>query len=72
MAPKAALTGVPIGENLYFEREGDIGIIRFSLTHRGGKSASGKTVRMFSTEGNRALPDFPALKVGLNGYEVPE
>lgn len=63
--------GEPIGENLFYSREGNVGRIEFDLLHRGGRSMSGKTIRLFSTEGNKHLPDLPALKVGLNGYEVP-
>lgn len=64
--------GTPIGENLYFTRKGNIGSIHFDLTYRGGRSVSGKTVRVFSTEGNKRLPEMTAIKVGLNGYEQPE
>lgn len=76
MEPEAKPTarkpkGTLIGENLYFSRDGNIGRIEFDVTHRGGRSASGKTIRLFSTEGNKHLPDLPALKVGLNGYETP-
>lgn len=64
--------GTQIGENLYFTHEGNIGRIEFDLTYRGGRSVSGKTLRVFSTEGNKRLPEFPAVMAGLNGYEKPE
>jgi len=64
--------GVLIGENLYFSHDGNIGRIEFDMTHRGGRSASGKTVRVGSTEGNKRLPEFPAIRVGFNAYEQPE
>lgn len=63
--------GTPIGENAFFSRDGNIGRIEFDLSYRGGRSATGKSVRVISTMGNHSLPEFPAIVLGMNGYEKP-
>lgn len=55
-------------ENVKFTRNGDKLTIEVDLKHRGEKSASGKTVRVASTEGNVACPDAPEIKIGLNVF----
>jgi hypothetical protein len=69
MPPTPKGEGVPIGENVFFYRDGDTLWLRMDAKHRGGKSASGKTIRVASTEGNKRAPEFPALKIGVNVYE---
>lgn len=46
--------------------------IEVDLKHRGGKSSTGKTVRIASTEGNVALDGAPEVKIGLNVFCKPE
>jgi hypothetical protein len=53
-------------ENVKFSQSGDKLIIEVDLKHRGEVSASGKTLRVASTEGNVPCPGFPDIKVGLN------
>ena len=43
-------------------------LVEIDLSHRGEKSASGKTLRVASTCGNIEVPGFPAIKLGLNAY----
>jgi hypothetical protein len=53
-------------ENVKMSVNGTKLTIEVDLAHKGGKSPSGKTVRVASTEGNVECPDHPAIKVGLN------
>ena len=59
-------------KNVEMEMEGNILHIRCDLSKRHGKSASGKTTIISSTEGNIGVPDaepeFDAVKIGLNIY----
>jgi hypothetical protein len=55
-------------ENVKFTRNGSKLTIEVDLAHRGEKSATGKTVRVASTEGNVSCPDSPEIKIGLNVY----
>ena len=49
--------------------EGDTLIIRVDLKERHGRSASGKTIIIASTQGNKALPaPFADVQYGLNVY----
>jgi len=64
-----ALKGVPIGENVTAEVSEDTLTLRIDLKHRGGRSKSGKTIRVASTEGNKRLPGMAAIVVGFNAYE---
>lgn len=65
MPPKALIT---LGENVTYERDGNIAIVRIDLAYRGTRSATGKSVRVASTMGNHALPDMPAVVLGINAY----
>jgi hypothetical protein len=50
-------------------------VIRIDLSLRGGRSPSGKTIRIASTEGNAPLPqeaNLPNARIGLNVYTYPE
>lgn len=55
------------GENVRYAVEGDDLVVRVNLKHRGGLSASGKTVRVATTNGNKELA--PGVFVGFNAYE---
>lgn len=55
-------------ENVQMKVEGDKLYIEVDLKQRGGKSGSGKTVRVASTEGNVSLEGHPEIKVGLNVF----
>lgn len=48
--------------------EGDILIIKVDLSQRFGKSSSGKSIIIASTEGNQAIPGKDDIKIGLNIY----
>jgi len=55
-------------ENVKLSVNGTKLTIEVDLAHKGEKSASGKTTRVASTEGNIEVPGFPAIKLGLNAY----
>ena len=59
-----------VDENIQTHMEGAVLIIHIDTTHRGGLSASGKTIRVASTEGNVKLPC--GVTLGLNAYMKPE
>lgn len=42
--------------------------IQVNLKERHGRSASGKTEIVATSEGNQSLPGFPEIKLGLNLY----
>jgi len=59
-----------IGENVILS-VGDNSIkLEIDTTHRGSRSASGKTIRVASTMGNQKinLPDGTTIWIGLNIY----
>lgn len=55
-------------ENVDMQVEGDTLTIKVDLSKRGGKSPTGKTIRVASTEGNVALEGHPEIKIGLNVF----
>ena len=55
-------------KNIEMQVDGDILTIKVDLTQRFGKSSSGKSEIIASTEGNQALPGMDEIKVGLNVY----
>lgn len=57
-----------LGENITVEMEGTVAIIKIDTQYRGTRSKSGKSIRVASTEGNRSLPQMPAIKFGINAY----
>ena len=59
-----------VGENIKTCMEGAVLVIHIDTTHRGGLSASGKTVRVASSEGNVKLPC--GVTLGLNAYVKPD
>ena len=50
------------------QTEGDILIIKVDLNQRFGKSSSGKSTIIASTEGNQSVPGCEEIKIGLNIY----
>ena len=59
-------------ENMEIEIEGDKLIITVDLSKRFGKSTSGKSIIIASSEGNLALPGAEEIKIGLNVYTKPD
>ena len=62
-------------ENVTFEVvDGNRLVIEIDLNHRGDISASGKTRRVASTEGNIGIKDVNGVevKIGLNVYVKPQ
>ena len=62
-------------ENVQFEVvDGNRLVIHVDLNHRGDISASGKTRRVASTEGNVGVKDANGVevKIGLNVYVKPD
>ena len=59
-----------IGENVDVQINGTKAVITLDLEHRGERSASGKTVRVASTEGNKTIPGTDIV-IGLNAYVKP-
>jgi hypothetical protein len=51
--------------------ENNILTIKVDLTQDFGKSASGKTNIIATTEGNIAVPGSATIKIGLNVYRKP-
>ena len=48
--------------------QGDILTIKVDLSQRFGKSSSGKSIIIASTEGNQSIPGNDDIKIGLNIY----
>jgi hypothetical protein len=48
--------------------EGDVLTIKVDLSKRFGKSSSGKSIIIASTEGNQSIPSNDDIKIGLNIY----
>ena len=55
-------------KNVEMKVEGDALTIKVDLSKRFGKSSSGKTIIIASTEGNVSVPDNEAIKIGVNVY----
>lgn len=66
------LPGIMVGENISYESKDGLGIFYFDPAYRGARSASGKSIRVSSTEGNRSIPGLEAIKMGMNLYTQPE
>ena len=56
-----------MGENVTYSVQGDKLVIEIDLSHRGGVSKSGKTIRVASTEGNGKIAGTD-VTLGLNAY----
>ena len=55
-------------KNIEMTIEGNILTIKVDLSQRFGKSSSGKSTIVASTEGNQAVPGNEEIKIGLNVY----
>ena len=55
-------------KNVDMKIEGDTLVVRVDLTRNFGKSKSGKSTIVASTDGNVSLPGKPEVKIGLNLY----
>ena len=59
-------------KNMEMKVEGDKLTITVDLSKRFGKSSSGKSIIIASSEGNQVLPGAEEIKIGLNVYTKPE
>jgi len=59
-------------KNIEMKVEGDKLIITVDLSKRFGKSSSGKSILIASSEGNQSVPGKEEIKMGLNVYTKPE
>ena len=59
-------------KNMGMKVEGDKLTITLDLSKRFGKSSSGKSIIITSSEGNQALSGTEEIKIGLNVYTKPE
>ncbi len=55
-------------KNCEMKLDGNILTITVDITKEFGKSSSGKSIIIGSTEGNVSIPDKEDIKVGLNVY----
>ena len=55
-------------KNVEMSVEGSILTIRVDLSQTFGKSSSGKSTIIASTEGNQSVPERENIKIGLNVY----
>ena len=55
-------------KNIEMSTEGNILTIIVDLIQRFGKSSSGKSTIVASTEGNQSVPGNEEIKIGLNVY----
>ena len=55
-------------KNIEMSTEGNILTIKVDLGQRFGKSSSGKSTIVASTEGNQSVPGHAEIKIGLNVY----
>lgn len=56
-------------KNIEMKVEGKILTIKIDLSQEFGRSSSGKTTIVASTEGNISVPDNEEIKIGLNVYK---
>ncbi len=56
-------------KNIEMKVEGKILTIQIDLSQEFGRSSSGKTTIVASTEGNISVPDNEEIKIGLNVYK---
>lgn len=55
-------------KNIEMSTEGNVLTIKVDLAQRFGKSSSGKSTIVASTEGNQSVPGHEEIKIGLNLY----
>ena len=58
-------------KNCDMKLNGNILTITVDISKDYGKSASGKSIIIASTEGNISVPDKEDIKIGLNIYKKP-
>lgn len=56
-------------KNIEMSIEGRILTVKVDLTKECGPSASGKSIIIATTEGNKSLPGEDNMKIGLNVYK---
>jgi hypothetical protein len=61
-----------MAKNCELKVENNILTIKVDLTKDFGKSASGKTNIIATTEGNISVPGSDSVKIGLNVYKYPD
>ena len=57
--------------NIELKVDGDILTATVDLSQDMGRSKSGKTIVVGSTQGNQAIPGFEGHRIGLNVYKYP-
>jgi len=57
--------------NCEMKLDGNILTITVDISKEFGKSASGKSIIISSTEGNVSIPEKEDIKIGLNIYRKP-
>ena len=55
-------------KNIDMQVDGDLLTIKINISERHGKSSSGKSIIIASTEGNVSVPDNEEIKIGINCY----
>ncbi len=55
--------------NIEVTEEGDTLVLKVDLTKEQGRSKSGKTTVIASSQGNQSVPGHPDIKFGLNVYK---
>jgi hypothetical protein len=58
-------------KNVSISVDGEILKIEIDLSKDLGKSKSGKTLVVASSEGNVVVPDHPNMRLGINVYKYP-
>lgn len=58
-------------KNVDMKLEGNILTIMVDISKEFGKSTSGKSLIIASTEGNVSIPEKDEIKIGLNIYRKP-
>jgi len=58
-----------MAKNIEIKVEGEILKIEIDLAKDFGKSKSGKTLVVASSEGNIPVPDHPNMRLGINVYK---
>jgi hypothetical protein len=58
-------------KNCEMKLEGDILTIKVDISQEFGKSSSGKSIIIASTEGNVSITEKEDIKIGLNVYKRP-
>ena len=58
-------------KNCEMKLNGNILTITVDISKEFGKSASGKSITISSTEGNVSIPENEHIKIGLNVYRKP-